>query len=69
MTLSTLRADVLAYALAALAVVAITLLAALGQDVPEVLVTVALVAAGAGAGGAVPRPSSSTPTSNPAGAS
>lgn len=54
-----MRADVLSGATTALCVVSITLLAALGAPVPDVLVTVALVSAGAGAGSAIPRASSS----------
>ncbi len=48
-------ADLAAFVLAALCVVAITVLVALGQAVPDVLVTIALVSAGAGSGAAIPR--------------
>ena len=50
-----MRADLAAFAVAALTIVGIILLSALGQPVPEVLVTVALVSVGAGSGASVPR--------------
>jgi hypothetical protein len=55
MNLTTVRGDVAAFALAALVVIAIAVLAALGQPVPDVLATVALVAVSAAAGATVPR--------------
>lgn len=51
---SILRPDVLALVLCALVVVAVTLLAARNQTIPDVLATIGLVALGAGAGVAVP---------------
>lgn len=53
--MSKIPSDLAMLVLAALCVVAITILAALGADIPEVLSTVALVAAGAGGGAALPR--------------
>lgn len=53
--MSKIPADLAAFILAALCVVAITLLAALGIDVPDVLPTIALVSAGAGGGASLPR--------------
>lgn len=64
MKLTRIRGDVAAFALVALCVVAVTVLAALGQSIPDVLITIALVAVGAGGGASVPRTpaaSSSTP--------
>jgi hypothetical protein len=55
MSLSTMRGDLAAFALAALVVTAIAVLAALGQPVPDVLSTVVLVSVSAAAGAAVPR--------------
>jgi len=55
MTLPTIRGELAAFALVALVVIAVTLLAALGYPIPDVLVTVALVAVGGGAGASVPR--------------
>jgi hypothetical protein len=55
MNLTTVRGDVAAFALAALVVIAIAVLAALGQPVPDVLATVALVAVSAAARATVPR--------------
>jgi hypothetical protein len=51
---SILRPEVLALVLCALVVVAVTLLAARNQAIPDVLATIGLVALGAGAGVAVP---------------
>jgi hypothetical protein len=51
----TFPADLTAFILAALCVVAIAILAGLGVPIPEVLATVALVSAGGGAGAALPR--------------
>ena len=52
---------VYAFVLAALCVVAITILAGLSLTVPEVLITIALVSVGAGGGAAVPRTRPETP--------
>lgn len=65
-------ADLAAFILTALCVVAITLLAALGLTVPDALVTIAFVSVGIGGGVALPRPSgahvatSTTPAAAPA---
>jgi hypothetical protein len=55
-----LRGDVAAFALAALVVIALTILAALHATIPDVLTTIALVASGAGAGATVPRAAAPT---------
>lgn len=59
--MSKLPADVAAFVLAALCVLAIATLAALGVAVPDVLPTIALVSAGAGGGAAIPRTRPSEP--------
>lgn len=53
--MKTLHADVAAFVLTGLCIVAVAILAAIEVDIPEVLVTVALVAIGASGGAALPR--------------
>lgn len=60
-TITTLPADLSAAVLAALCVVGVILLTALGQPVPDVLVTIALVSVGVSGGAALPR-TRTTPT-------
>ena len=50
-----IRADLAAFALVALCVVAIVILSIVGQPIPEVLSTVALIAVGAATGASIPR--------------
>jgi ribosomal protein L12E/L44/L45/RPP1/RPP2 len=56
-----LRADLAAFALVALCVVAILVLAVVGQPIPEVLSTVALIAVGAATGASIPRAGTAAP--------
>lgn len=65
-TITTLPADLSAAVLAALCVVGIIVLTALGQVVPDVLVTIALVSVGVSGGAALPRTARATPTPPPA---
>lgn len=64
--MSKIPADLSAFVLAALCVVAITILAALGIEVPEVLPIIALVSAGVGGGAGLPRRSPQAPAAAPA---